>query len=365
MEEINTSRREKKPFAGKVGRIIVWFFVAMLALTYLSRAASDALRAKVSVGYVSSATLDQSVRGTGTWVSGDTQFYATYYARRITKVYVQPGQTVQEGDPLFAYDVSTVTGGKSVSDRKVAAAQKALDRAQEKWESASDADRADAKIVVQSAEQALQYARFTYAQTYALQNGGVVYATFSGVVLSCDLAVGRSTTAGVSGLEVALGAPQFSMQVSAKEAERISLGDSVQLYREGKQEGDPLKVASIAPPDQDGKIAVRCEDASGIARLIGAEQDWKIRKLSEQFDCCVPLEALRQGGENDYYVLVLVQTNTILGTQTEVKKIAVNLIARDDSNAAVDGELDGDDKLVTTSTRELEDGDLVVEHERG
>lgn len=364
MEEINCPPREKKPAVKRIGRVILWFFAGMLLLTYVSRAASDALKAKVSVGYVGTSSLDQSVSGTGAWVSGDTQFYSTYYARRITKVYVQPGQTVSEGDPLFAYDVSTVAGGKAVSDRKVKAAQKAFDQAQENLNNAEEQDRAYAETVVESAAQALQYARFTYAQTDALQNGGVVCATFSGVVLSCDLAVGRASTAGVSGLEVALGAPQFLMQVTAKEAERIAPGDSVQLYREGKQEGQPITVAAIAPPDKDGKIAVRCVDQSGAERLIGAEQDWKIRKQSEQYSCCIPLEALRQGSANEYYVLVLAETKTILGVQLEAKKVSVNLIARDDDNAAVDGELTEDDKLITGSTKELQDGDLVVENDR-
>jgi len=111
MEDTNRSAcAAAKPFKKRIGRAILWFFAGMIVLTFVSRAASDALKAKVSVGYVSTSSLDQSLNGTGTWTAGETLLFTTYYTRRITKVYVQPGQAIEEGAPLFAYDVSTVSG---------------------------------------------------------------------------------------------------------------------------------------------------------------------------------------------------------------------------------------------------------------
>lgn len=361
MEEINRSEQVKKPFVKRIGRAIIWFFVTMLALTFLSRAASDALKAKVSLGYLSASSLDQSLTGTGSWVSGNTQFYTTYYTRRISKLYIQPGQRVEEGDPLFSYDVSTVSSGKSASDRKVIAAQKALDKAKEEQKDAADPDLA--ARIVESAAQALDYARFTYAQTSALRSGGVVCATFSGTILSCDLAPGKASTSGETGLEVALGEPQFLLQVSAKEAERIALGDSVYLYQEGKQEKQPMEVIAVSAPDTEGKVSVRCTDQSGKTRTIGAAQEWKLKKQSGQYDTCVPLDALRQESSNDYYVLLLVEKQTILGTQLAAKKASVTLIAHDGTHAAVEGELTREDTLITICSKEIKDGDLVTKND--
>ena len=214
MEQDSNSDKKQSTFARKAGRALIWFFAIMFALTFLSRAVSDALKAKVSVGYTSKASLDESVDGTGKWESGETQFYTTYYTRRISKVYVRPGQTIAIGDPLFAYDVATVGGGKKVTDRKVVAAERALKVAKKAQETADDP--AYAQSVVDNAEQALRFAQFTYAQTWALQNGGVVRATFEGVLLSCDLSVGKPSTAGSSGLEISLGAPRVSMKLEAK-----------------------------------------------------------------------------------------------------------------------------------------------------
>ena len=40
---------------------------------------------------------------------------------------------------------------------------------------------------------------------------------------------------------------------------------------------------------------MRCGGTNGETRTIGAEQEWKLKKQSGQYDTCVPLEALRQG----------------------------------------------------------------------
>jgi hypothetical protein len=361
MEDNYCSAQTKKSFVKRIGRAIIWFFAVMLVLTFLSRAVSDALKAKVSVGYVSNSALDLSLSGTGTWTPGDTLLFTTYYTRRITKVYVQPGQSIREGDPLFAYDVATVSGGKTVTDRKVLAAQKALEVAKANLESATDPAYAEASV--QNAERALEFAQFTYAQTFALQNGGVVCATFSGTLLSCDLSAGKASVAGESGLQISLGAPQFLISISTKQAEKISIGDSVCLYRDGKQEDKTAEVVSVSTPDMEGSVEVICRDNSDEMRVIGAKQEWKIRKQSKQYDTCVPLEALRQGGADEYYVFVLTGRQTILGEQLEAQKVYVDLVAHDDSHAAIDCDLAGDEKLITTCSKEIQDGDLVVEND--
>lgn len=361
MEENNRSWHAGKPFAKRIGRALIWFFLAMLILTFVSRAASDALKAKISVGYTSTSTLDFSVTGTGKWVSGDTQFFTTYFARRISSVFVKPGQKVVEGDPLFAYDVSTVTGGKKVSDQKVVAAERALEKA--KTNLAEQPDSAYAASTVKNAEQALLFAQFTCEQYVALQNGGVVRATFSGTVISCDLVVGKAAAAGTSGLEVALGIPRLELRVSKEEAERIATGDEIILLRDGKQEDETLLVGAISAPDANGIVTVLGKGTNGNEREIGGAQDWKIRKKSGQYDTCVPLEALRQGGGDTYYVFVIREKSTILGTELMAVQVDVDLLAHDDKRAAVDGELTREDKIITTCTKDIKDGDLVVKHD--
>ena len=358
------SEHAQKPFVKRIARILIWFVAAMLALTFLSRAASDALKAKVSVGYTSAGLLDLSVSGSGKWACGETQFFTTYFARRISKVFVKPGQTVAEGDPLFAYDVSTVTGGKKVSDQKLAAAQRALEKA--KAELVQQPDSTYAARTVENAEQALLFSQFTYEQYVALQNGGVVRAPCAGTVISSDLVAGKASVAGTSGLEIALGTPQLELRISKKEAERVAIDDEIVLMRDGKPEDETLRVRSISAPDAEEMVTVlgtqSGEGTGKTERKIGSAQDWKIRKKSGQYDTCVPLEALRQSGGDTYYVYVIREAATILGTELEAQRVDVDLLAHDDKRAAVDAELTSEDRLITACSKEISDGDRVVLH---
>ena len=349
---------QRKSYGKRAGKALIWFFAGMLVLTYASRAVSRSLKATVETGYLFSGTLDESVEGVGEWAVSETQLYTTYFSRRITQVYVRPGQQITAGTPLFAYDVSTVKGGGDVSDRKLRAARQALEKAEAGLLDAEDP--AYAMQVLSSAQQALAYAEFTYEQYSAVQNGGVVRATFSGTLVKCDLSAGKSSEAGVTGVEIAHGGVSFTLRVTAKEAERIAAGDTVTLFAGGEAEKTALTVLEVQPPDADGQAAVVCEGDGGAVRLMGAKQEWKIEKRSAQYQTCIPVAALRQSGPEQYYVLVLREKETILGTELVASRQAVTLLGRDSKSAAVEGSLSGQDRLILSSSKELNDGDTVV-----
>lgn len=352
--------QNKRSVAKKAGVALIWFFIIVLLLTYLSRAVSKSLKATVETGYLSTGMLDRSLEGTGKWVVGGTQLYTTYFTRRIIAIYVQPGQTVTEGDPLFSYDVSTVTGGKTVSKKNVVAAEEAVAKAEAALENAEDP--AYAQKVLESAKQALEYAKFTFAQYYALQNGGVVRASFSGTLVKCDLSVGKSSTAGSTGFEVAPDGVFFTLNLSEKEAERIAVGDRVILLGDGEKTGDTLTIERIDAPDAEGIVPVVCSGDSKEQHLNGEAQDWRIEKQSQKYQALVPIAALRQSGPDQYYVLVLTEKETILGTEQIVEERSVKLLEHDDTRAAIDaGVLSDNDRLVTVSSKELRSGDVVVE----
>lgn len=360
METDSTAKTPKRrSLAKRAGIALLWFFFAMVVLTYISRALNESLKAEVQIGYLGASTLDESVEGTGMWTVGETQLYTTYYTRRIIQVYARPGQAIVEGDPLFAYDVSTVKGGKEVSDRKVSAAKRAVKKAEDALEDAEDPLYAES--VLKSARQALEYAKFTYAQTDALQNGGVVCASFSGTLVKCDLSAGKSSTAGSTGFEIAPGGVAFTLTVTQKEAERIAVGDTVILYDDGKEETEPLTVSVVEAPNAEDRVTVVCAGDGGKERLSGAKQEWKIKRQSKKYNACVPLAALRQSGPDQYYVLVLTQKETILGPQQTVRAQTVKLLARDSTRAAIEGSVNEQDRLITTSSKELKDGDYVVQ----
>lgn len=354
-----TTAPKRRSVARKAGVALIWFFVVALLLTYLSRAVSNSLKAVVETGYPSTGMLDRSLEGTGKWTVGDTQHYALSFTRRITAVYVRAGQVIEAGDPLFAYDVSDVKKSRKVSDRALVTARAAAENAEAALATAEDP--VSAQLTLDNAAKALGYAEFAYAEAVAVQNGGVVKATFSGTLVRCDLAVGKSAPANTSVLEVAPGGVFFTLSVTEKEAERIAVGDSVTLLTDGQKEKEPLTVASVPAADAEGLVTVTCTGDGNLARLNGEKQDWRMEKQSQKYQTLVPVAALRQSGPEQYYVLVLAEKETILGTELTVEARQVRLIEHDSTRAAIEpGVLSDNDRLITVSSKELRDGDMVV-----
>lgn len=361
METTMSAEKGQPSRKKKIIRVIAIFFAVMLMLTYVSRAASDALKAKVTTESISTNTLDEGKQGTGKWVSGNTQYFTTYYGRRTTNVFVLPGQAVKVGDPLFAYDVGTVTGGKPVTVRKVEAAKKALETAKELL--AQDPESLVLKSRVTCAELAVLFVEFMYAQTYAIQNGGVVLSTFNGTILSTDLVQGKPSTSGSTGFEVALGSPVFSFEVATEEAKSFAVGDQIELLQDNESSDDRVTIKSISPPSKEGKITILCEDTQEKQRTIGVEQQWQIKRQSKPYNVTVSVESLRISGEGKYFVLVAEEKQTILGSQLCASKVDVKVLSHDSKRAAVEGILTGEMKIIKTSSKEIKNGDLVLINE--
>ncbi len=102
---------EKKELAlaQRAKRGLIWFFAVMLALTFISRAANEALIARVTVSGVSGGVIDKSVQGAGTWAAVDEkQQRAEFSGLRIGEIFVRPGETIALGAQLYSYEKASV-----------------------------------------------------------------------------------------------------------------------------------------------------------------------------------------------------------------------------------------------------------------
>lgn len=112
--------RKKLTVSQHAKRGLICFFAVMLALTFLSRAASEALLAKVTVKNISSGTIDQSISGKGTWTAANTrQQRPEYEGLRVEQVFVQQGMEVREGDALYSYALSSIQAAQAELSLKI------------------------------------------------------------------------------------------------------------------------------------------------------------------------------------------------------------------------------------------------------
>lgn len=88
------------------GRILIGFFVTMIFLTMVSRAADSITVAKIDVSTGNRGRLNYLVKGSGTLVEKSEKYLDVLAGVRIASVNVKEGSYVEEGDSLFQYDLS-------------------------------------------------------------------------------------------------------------------------------------------------------------------------------------------------------------------------------------------------------------------
>ncbi len=112
--------RKKLTISQRAKRALIWFFAVMLALTFLSRTASEALLAKVSVRGISGGMIDQSISGSGIWTAANArQQRPEYEGLRVEQVFVHSGMEVREGDPLYSYELSSIQAAQADLSLKI------------------------------------------------------------------------------------------------------------------------------------------------------------------------------------------------------------------------------------------------------
>lgn len=249
--------------------------------------------------------------------------------------------------------------------RAVEGAQRALEEAQRK---ARDTARTDAETQRQaqidrlgwlSENRALK--KDIAALAAAVATGGVVSAPNDALVESMLKETGKTQDGvRVATLSRSDGGFTYSCQVEEKSAMYVSEGDkgSLGFTQNGESRSVDVIIASVSAADDKGMVTVTAELPAG-SYPAGASASLELSKRSEQFDTCLPIGALRAEG-TDYFVLVVREKQTVLGTEQTVEKVPVTLGEKDSKQMAVTSDvLQRDDKVVVSATKPLEAGDRV------
>ncbi len=96
------------PKQGKRFSRIIKFFLIMVILTLVSRGTAGAIMPKVTVGEVERSTIVTELSLSGEIAVFHEESIEAYENLTIDEIYIQEGQQILEGDPLFSYDASEV-----------------------------------------------------------------------------------------------------------------------------------------------------------------------------------------------------------------------------------------------------------------
>lgn len=100
-----------------------------------------------------------------------------------------------------------------------------------------------------------------------------------------------------------------------------------------------------------------------LSEESGAEESgtftWKVEVESEdEYEQVIPLSALREDVEGAY-CLIIMETEQMLGTQQEAKRVPVTVLEKDGVKAAITSELGKEDRIIVSSEKFVAGGDRV------
>lgn len=189
--------------------------------------------------------------------------------------------------------------------------------------------------------------------------GTEITANVSGVVSAINVSAGKETTAGspMATINVVDRGYTIKIPVTNEQAKQVKVGDTAEVsnYYWGNDIQATLE-SITSNPDKPGqgkllifRITGEIDDGTTISLSIG--------QRSANYDSIIPKSALRED-TNGHFVLVVTAKSSPLGNRYIATRVDVQVLAEDDTNAAVSGLAQGD-YVITTSSKPLEAGTQV------
>ena len=150
----------------------------------------------------------------------------------------------------------------------------------------------------------------------------------------------------------------LSFSVTNEQSRRLKVGDTatVSNYYWGREVLATLSNIKTDPKNpQNNKILTF--DLSGDV-TPGAELTLSVGQKSANYDIIIPNSSIRSD-TNGSFVLRVEAKNSPLGNRYIARRVGVEVLAEDDMNSAVTGDLGYGDYVITTSNAPVKNGDMV------
>ena len=218
---------------------------------------------------------------------------------------------------------------------------------------------ASQQLDLEKARKDIQEQEERVAELKANALGAEVTAKVSGQISSLNVTAGRDAGAGetLAVIEVVDRGYTVRLPVTTEQSQKVRLGDkaSVTNYYWGQQI-DATLTQIINDPSNPGKGKLLVFTLTGDISS-GQNVTLSVGEKSANYDAIVPNSALRTD-TNGTFVLVVMAKSSPLGNRYIATRVDVQVLAQDDTTAAVSG-LSFGDYVITTSSKPLEAGTQV------
>lgn len=256
----------------------------------------------------------------------------------------------------YEYQTGTASADREVesASRRLTAAQTSDNKAQQQQSDTNAANRIKAeslRLDIETQNKKIQALETIKSQDFQLT------ATVAGQVTETNPVPTQDQPA--VKISTASGGFQAEALLNKKDAQKVEVGQKADIS-DGQQyfaNTSTGVVESLSDPDSEGNV-------KAILRLEG--DNWKenqsvqisIVQSKQEYDQTIPLTALRED-KSSYYVLVVETQTGVMGVENIARSIPVEVKASDSKNAAIEGTLAPDAKIISDSNKPVSDGDRV------
>ena len=187
-----------------------------------------------------------------------------------------------------------------------------------------------------------------------------IKSRYAGVVTEVNVAAGDTTTADTPLMVVELTEKGYTLKatVTKEQARTLKEGRQAEITNLWDS-GITMTLTSITSDKNDPAnsrvltFAVTGDDVS-----VGQSLSFSVGDKNSNYDLVIPSAAIHTDADGSFVYTVQVKSSP-LGNRYTVRKKTVTVVASDDNNSAVSGELSSDDFVITTATVPLKVGTQV------
>lgn len=257
-------------------------------------------------------------------------------------------ETLRDKQKLVSDQQSTVN---NLIDKVAAAKVQA-----EQDEQNAKLDQQQYEIELQQIKDKITAKEAEIARLEEYKTDGTVTAPVSGVIESLAVSVGQKAEANTPIATIVLSEMGYTMKctVTSEQAAKVSVGDTATLQWYYWGEEPTVRVSSIkADASSQGKNKIITLDVTGDV-TPGTTLTFTLGSKNTSYDCVIPKNAVREDKDGSF-VLIVTAKSTPLGNRYTAKRVAVEVLASDETNAAVSGSLSGE-YVITTANDPISDG---------
>lgn len=194
---------------------------------------------------------------------------------------------------------------------------------------------------------------------------GEVYASTKGIVADLSVVVG-SEASGPSAMLVMDSSQGYRLEcvASPDQARYIDIGDEVTVTFSGDAKGYNTTIAGKAESTSQAGWYIVSTDVPADYAAGSSTAHLRCVKSGGRYPAVVPtgsIVSFSENGNQAQCVFVLDEENTVLGIETVARRVDVDILEQSDQYVAVEGAISEDQRIVSSSNRELNEGDRVRE----